>query len=105
MIRPAAVQARERYRLWLKYADGSAGEVDLSHLVGSGVFIAWKDPERFEQVRIAPHGAIAWEDDIELCPDALYLALTGKSVEDVMPGVRTLTQGDSGVNGTSKPSP
>lgn len=105
MIRPAAVQARERYRLWLKYADGSAGEVDLSHLVGSGVFIVWKDPERFEQVRIAPHGAIAWEDDIELCPVALYLALTGKSVEDVMPGVRTLTQGNSGVNGTSKPSP
>ena len=59
MIRPTAVQARERYRLWLQYADGSTGEVDLSHLVGNGVFIAWEDPERFEQVRIAPHGAIA----------------------------------------------
>lgn len=105
MIRPTAVQARAGHRLWLQYADGSTGEVDLSHLVGNGVFNAWKDQERFEQVRIAPHGAIAWDDDIELCPHALYLAITGKSVEEVMPGVRMLTQRDSGVNGTMEPSP
>lgn len=92
MTRPTEVQARGGYRLWLQYSDGSAGEVDLSHLVGRGVFTAWKDPERFELVHIAPHGAITWDDDLELCSDALYLALTGKSAEEVMPGVRTLTQ-------------
>lgn len=92
MIRPTEVQARGRYRLWLQYSDGSAGEVDLSHLVGRGVFTAWKDPEHFKLVHIAPHGAITWDDDLELCSDALYLALTGKSVQEVMPGVRTLTQ-------------
>lgn len=92
MIRPIEVKAREGHRLWLQYSDGSTGEVDLSHLVGSGVFNAWNDRKCFEQVHIAPHGAIAWGDDIELCPDALYMGLTGKSVEDVMPGMRTLTQ-------------
>ena len=92
MIRPTEVEAREEHRLWLQYSDGSAGEVDLSHLVGIGVFTAWKDPGRFEEAHIAPHGAIAWDDDLELCPDALYLALTGKSVEEAMPGVRTLTE-------------
>ena len=92
MIRPTEVQARGGYRLWLQYSDGSAGEVDLSHLVGRGVFTAWKDLERFDLVYIAPHGAIAWDDDLELCSDALYLELTGKSLQEVMPGVRTLTQ-------------
>lgn len=92
MIRPIEVQAREGYRLWLQFSDGSTGEVDLSHLVGSGVFKAWNDWGYFEQVHIASHGAFVWSDGIELCPDALYMALTGKSVEDVMPDVRTLTQ-------------
>jgi len=38
----------------------------------------------FEGVRVAPHGAIAWNDEIELCGDALYLELTGKSVARVL---------------------
>lgn len=40
MIRPTEVKAREGYRIWLRYSDGSAGEVDLSHLAGRGVFKA-----------------------------------------------------------------
>lgn len=92
MIRPTGVKALEGHRLWLEYSDGSAGEVDLSHLAGIGVFTAWNDPGRFEEVHIAPHGAIAWDDALELCPDALYLALSGKSVEEAMPGVRVLTE-------------
>lgn len=92
MIRPIEVKARGGHRLWLRYSDGSAGEVDLSHLVGIGVFTVWDDPGRFKEVHIAPHGAIAWNDALELCPDALYLTLTGKSVEEAMPGVRTLTE-------------
>ena len=32
------VQARDRFRIWLHYSDGAAGEVDLSDLVGKGVF-------------------------------------------------------------------
>lgn len=92
MIRPTGVKALEGHRLWLEYSDGSAGEVDLSHLTGIGVFDVWNDPGRFEEVHIAPHEAIAWDDALELCPDALYLTLTGKSVEEAMPGVRALTE-------------
>ena len=33
-------------------------------------------------------GSIAWSDEVELCEDALYLRLTGKSVEEVMPAAR-----------------
>lgn len=92
MIRPTGVKALEGNRLWLEYSDGSAGEVDLFHIAGTGVFTAWNDPGCFEKVHVAPHGAIAWDDALELCPDALYLALSGKSVEEAMPGVRALTE-------------
>ncbi|MYE46155.1 MAG: DUF2442 domain-containing protein [Chloroflexi bacterium] len=86
MIHPTEVQARESYRIWLRYSDGAAGEVDLSHLAGRGVFSAWGERSCFETVRITPDRGIAWGDEIELCPDALYVRLTGKSVAEVMPG-------------------
>ena len=92
MIRPTEVEARKGYRLWLRYSDGVSGEVDLSHLVGRGVFAAWKEPGYFEKVHIAPHRAIAWDDELELCSDALYLQLTGKSVAEVMPGAQLLVE-------------
>lgn len=69
------------------------GEVDLSYLAGRGIFSAWNERARFETVRVAPTGAIDWGDDIELCPDALYMQLTGKTVEEVMPATRVLAAG------------
>ena len=87
VVEPTAVESRPGYRVWLRYADGSAGQVDLSNLAGHGVFEAWGDPAFFRGVRITPHGSVAWGEDIELCADALYLELTGKSVDEIMPGL------------------
>ena len=88
MIRPIAVEPRDGYRIWLRYSDGAAGEVDLSHLVGQGVFAAWENRACFAGVRLAEHGAIVWGEDLELCPDALYLQLTGKPLSAIMPPAR-----------------
>ena len=52
-------------------------------LAGRGVFAAWDEPGCFERVHIAPHRAIAWSDELELCPDALYMDLTGKSLDEL----------------------
>lgn len=41
LVQPAKVEARAGCRIWLKHGDGAVGELDLSHLVGSGVFKAW----------------------------------------------------------------
>lgn len=82
------VQPRAGHRIWLKYDDGTAGEVDLTYLVGRGVFKAWADRNVFESVRVDPSGAIAWNQDIDLCPDALYLRLTGKSVDELFPKLK-----------------
>ena len=83
MIRPTEVEPRDGYRIWLSYSDGTAGEINLSHLAGHGVFKAWSDRKCFKAVRITSYGAIAWGNDIELCPDALYMRLTGKSIEEI----------------------
>ena len=85
MLEPTEVEAREGHRLWLRYADGTDGEVNLSRLAGKGVFAAWNEPGCFERVHIAPHRAIAWSDELELCADALYLELTGKSFGKIAP--------------------
>jgi hypothetical protein len=79
------------YRLWLRYADGVEGDVDLSRLVGQGVFSSWAVPSAFEQVRLSEYGAPVWGDSIDLCPDALYLELTGRSAEDVFPALRRVS--------------
>lgn len=86
MIHALDVAPRAGYRIWLRYSDGTSGEVDLSNLAGRGVFQVWNDRSFFESVHVAPHGSIAWDDDIEICPDALYLKLTGKSVEEFFAG-------------------
>lgn len=83
MPRPIEVKALPKHRLWLRYDDGVEGEVDLSNLAGRGVFEAWDDPAFFASVRLGPHGEIQWGDTIDLCPDATYIRLTGKSPEEL----------------------
>ncbi len=84
MPRSVEVKALSGFRLWLRYDDGAEGEIDVSDLAGRGVFAAWNDEAFFQTVHIAPHGAIAWGDDIELCPDAMYLRLTGKRPDEFL---------------------
>lgn len=85
MFKPIEVKALPDYRLWIRYADGAAGEVDLSHLAGRGVFSLWNEAGAFERVFIGDGGAIAWNEVVELCPDALYMQVTAKTPEQVFP--------------------
>ena len=87
LVRPVEVEARGQFRLWLRFSDGVEGEVDLSDFAGDGVFAAWEDPAFFEAVRIDEMRAVCWGDDVDLCPDALYLELTGMSPEQYLPGL------------------
>lgn len=87
--RPAAVEAREGYRIWLRYTDGSAGVVDLSDLAGRGVFEAWTDRDLFEAVHLTEHHAVSWPGELDLCADMLYMRLTGKTAEELFANLRT----------------
>jgi len=87
MNRVSDVKPLGGYRLWLRFEDGTQGEVDLADLAGRGVFAAWQEPGVFQAVRIGQVGELCWPREIDLCPDSLYLRLTGKRPEEVFPGL------------------
>lgn len=88
MKKISKVKVFPRYRLELVFDDGVSGTVDLSESVGKGVFALWRDPVVFEQVCIGSSGELVWGDKIDLCPDALYLKVTGQKPEDIFPTLR-----------------
>ena len=90
MPKPVAVKPLSNFHIWLRYDDGIEGTIDLSDLAGRGVFAAWNDPAFFEAVHLGSHGAVEWGVDIDLCPDALYMRLTGKSPEQVFPVLKSV---------------
>jgi hypothetical protein len=73
------------YNISLKFSDGIEGTVNLSYLSGKGVFSFWKNYHEFEKVSIGSSGELTWEDKADLCPDALYMKITGKNPEDLFP--------------------
>jgi len=91
MFKPVEVKALSDYKIWIRFADGVEGEVDLSYLAGRGVFSSWQNYTAFQEVHLGPRGEIAWTDEVELCPDSIYLKLTGKTPEEVFPNL-TRTQ-------------
>jgi len=88
LIRPVKIRALPKYKIYLEFSDGAQGEIDLSDLAGKGVFKAWNDRGFFDQVHLAAHRAIQWSAEIELCPDALYMKLTGKTPGEMFPKLR-----------------
>ena len=82
-----AVEAREGYRIWVRFEDSVCGEVDLSHLAGKGVFKAWSDRSFFENINVV-NGVVSWSGGIDLDPCKLYMDVTGKAVEEIWPGLR-----------------
>ena len=84
------IDVLDEYRLSLTFEDGTCGTVDLSDLVGSGVFALWNRYEDFRNVRIGDSGELVWSDEVDLCPDSLYLQVTGKSPEEIDECLRAL---------------
>ena len=78
MLKITKVEPLAGYQLRLTYSDGVTGVVDLSHLVGKGVFRLWHDPQAFVHVTLGSGGELHWSDEVQLCADALYLELTGQ---------------------------
>jgi hypothetical protein len=77
------VEALNDYKLRLEFDDGVAGIADVSDLVGKGVFSLWNDFAEFRKVLIGSSGELVWGDQLDLCPDALYLKVTGQQPEEL----------------------
>ncbi|MFL5493902.1 MAG: DUF2442 domain-containing protein, partial [Gemmatimonadales bacterium] len=74
--RITGVEVIAPYTLNLRFADGTNGVVDCSHLVlraDPGVFAALRDPNEFAKPYIHPEAdTVAWPGDLDLDPDVLY---------------------------------
>ncbi len=67
MAKIVACKPKPGYRVWMRFDDGLEGEVDLSDLVGKGVFEAWESIDFFNQVRVDPKtDTLAWGEEIDL---------------------------------------
>lgn len=85
MYKIIRVKALPNYRLKLKFSNGVEGDVDLSHLLGMGVFEAWRDVSFFNSAHIIPiTHTVEWEGGIDLCPDNLYAKVVGKEPLEVL---------------------
>jgi hypothetical protein len=84
------IKAKSNFRVYVRYDDGASGIVDLAGFVGKGVFAAWNQPGMFEKVYLAEAGHPEWPGGLDLCPDFLYLQLTGKRAEQVFPALKQM---------------
>lgn len=86
-MRLVEVKALGGHLVWVRFDDGREGEINLSHLAGQGVFAAWEQPGEFEKVSIGSGGEASWACGVDLCADALYLRLTGKTAQELFPAL------------------
>ena len=60
------------YTVWVKFEDGSEGEIDLTAELWGPMFEPLKEPEYFQKVSVAEYGTIAWPNGADLAPEFLY---------------------------------
>jgi hypothetical protein len=71
------VKPEPDYGLFVRFADGSGGRVQLTPEDFTGVLAPLRELSFFEQVFV-DHGAVAWPGEIDLAPDAMYRQIVGE---------------------------
>jgi hypothetical protein len=71
---PRVTDARHAggYRVWLRFADGLSGEIDLERELWGPVFLPLKDTAEFAKLREPDFGTIVWPNGADLAPEFLY---------------------------------
>lgn len=91
MFNPVNVEPRDGYTIWLQFADGVEGELDISHWVERPYFASLQNREVFERVHISDHDSISWgfvhekypDIEVETCDETSYARLLGISLETI----------------------
>ncbi|MBM3266315.1 MAG: DUF2442 domain-containing protein [Candidatus Sericytochromatia bacterium] len=78
MPRLLKIEPRDGFRLYLEFADGITGEVELKDELWGPVFEPLRDPAEFAKVTLDDFGAPCWPNGADYAPDAAYLALRRK---------------------------
>ena len=79
------VKPLKNFCLHVKFSDGVESKIDLSEFAGRGVFALWNDYSQFEKVAIGSSGELVWNEDVDMDGLGIYLKITGKNPEDVLP--------------------
>ena len=58
------------YSVWLRFNDGTCGEIDLSNELDGPVFEPLRDKELFKRFTIGFH-TLAWENGADFAPEFL----------------------------------
>lgn len=69
------VEARHvnRYTVWLRFEDGTEGEIDLSAELHGPVFEPLQDPAYFARLQVNPDtGTVEWPNGADFAPEFLY---------------------------------
>lgn len=73
MVDVIEVRYIKGYTLWLRFSDGTEGEIDLSHELDGPVFEPLKDLEYFRLVALnSDIGTIVWPNHADFAPEFLY---------------------------------
>jgi len=73
MVRVVEVRHVAGHILWIRFDDGTSGEVDLSQEIWGVVFEPLRDVENFRKVGVHPDlHTIAWPNGADFAPEFLY---------------------------------
>jgi hypothetical protein len=83
MKRITQLRVLEGFRVWLRFDDDVEGIVDFSTRARTGVYAAWEDYDFFRRARIGDAGELVWNEQLDFCPDTLWLRVTGRTPENL----------------------
>ena len=66
------IKLLDGYKIWLEFADGVAGAIDLESDLWGPMAEPLREPARFAEVTIDEYGALAWPNGFDLAPDTLH---------------------------------
>jgi hypothetical protein len=78
MRRIVALNVLENYRIWVRFDDGTAGEIDFSGKAHTGVYARWRDYNYFRQARIDSEGQLTWDDQLDFSAESLWRRITSR---------------------------
>ena len=68
------------HTVWLRFRDGTTGEVDLAPVLRGPVFEPLRDPAYFRRFKIDPEGhTLVWPNGADIAPEFLHDRLRVKT--------------------------
>ena len=97
MIKVVDARYLRGYVVWLRFSDGTEGEVDLSEELQGEVFEPLRDKRLFRSVAVHPEWhTIAWPNGADFAPEFLHAAVKARRTKpSSRPRPRTRSRGNA----------